>query len=195
MNSLRILRSIALLSGLAAVLSAAEPKDLVVINFLRMPRDPGGEPQRAYEYSFGDWQEKRMVFQVADEGLIINHAGSKGGVGENRGLDFRKHTKARISFIIGNRNQASSFSFGVVDSDGTDCAYDISLQGRPAGVVQEVLIDLTQPSRTDKPGTKPGLDLKKLESWQFRGNYQAQPIEVLIQKVTAAAQAPKPAGP
>lgn len=181
----RILFVLFLLGGTTAF---AAVKDLVVIDFLYMPRNPDGTRERGYEYGFGDWDDKKRVGQFPDKGLIINLVGSKGGIGENRDLDFRKHSKARVTYVIGNRNRADSFGFSLVDKDGTDQSWDISIKDQTAGVVLTRLLDLTSPARTDKPGKTPGLDLKKLKSWQFRGNYQDAPIEIMIMKVTAVGE-------
>jgi hypothetical protein len=163
-------------------------KDIVLIDFVHTPRKADGTHERGYEYSFGDWQMDKAITQVFRQGLIINLAGSKGGMGENSGLDFRKHTRARISFVIGNRNKAESFSFSLSDSDGTDQAWDIPLKDLGKGTELNQLIDLTKPAREDKPGKKPGLDLKKLKTWQIKGNYQEASIELLIKKVTAVSE-------
>jgi hypothetical protein len=187
MNIPRHLPALLLLLTCLATAQAAAVKDLVVLDFKRMPRNPDGSYERIFEYSFGDWGDKKAV-QVRGEGLMIRLLGSKGGVGSNVGPDFRKHSKARIAFIIGNRNRASSCSFSLVDRDGTDCAYDIPLAAHPKGQEISVLIDLPQPSRVEKPGSKPGLDLKKVETWQLKGNFQAEPIEVLFLKVTAVTE-------
>jgi hypothetical protein len=187
MKLLRLVGSLVLLASILASASAAGPKDLVVVDFTHMRRDPGAEPQRSYEYSFGDWEGKKGVFQVEGKGAIVNLLGSKGGLGENNGLDFRKHTKAKISFIIGNRNQAESFTFSLADSDGTECSFDIPLKGLDKGALLYAIIDLARPAREDKPGKKPGLDLKKLKTWQLRGNYQALPLEILFEKIRATA--------
>jgi len=187
MNPARLLLVVLLLIGSTAASSAAV-KNLTVIDFPTMVRNPDGTRERGYEYSFGDWEGKKGAVQIPDKGLLVNLLGSKGGVGENRGLDFRKHTLARVSFIIGNRNQAESFGFSLVDNDGTDQAWDVSLKDRPKGATTTILLDLTKPAREDKPGKTHGLDLKKLKTWQIRGNYQDLPIEVLFLKVTAVSE-------
>ena len=167
-------------------LSAADPKDLEVINFPSMFRHPDDTYEKGYQYAFGDWDGKKVA-QIPGKGLLVNLAGSKGGVGDNQGLDFRKHTKARLSFIIGNRNLATSFIFTLVDRDGTDQSFDVSLGTLPRGTEQTVTVDLTKPSRENKPGGTPGLNLKKLDAWQLTGNFQAEPIEILFLRVVAVS--------
>lgn len=159
-------------------------KDVEEVNFLRMERNPDGSYERTFEYAYGDWGNNRAV-QVQGKGLLVNLAGSKGGIGENRGLDFRKHTKARIDFIIGNRNRATSFVFTLEDKDGTNQSYDISLQDKPKGAPLSAVIDLTTPARVNQPGGKPGLDLKRLRMWQLAGNWQDLPVEILFLKIWA----------
>jgi len=186
MNSARLFLVVLLLIGGTAAPVAA--KDLVVINFAYMPRNADGTHQRSYEYAFGDWEKTKNVGELPEKGLIVNLVGSKGGVGENRGLDFRKHSLARVTFLIGGRNKAESCGFSLVDSDGTDQNWEIPLKDKKRDSVLTVLLDLTKPTREDKPGKIPGLDLKKLKSWQIKGNYQDAPIEVMFIKVTAVSE-------
>lgn len=190
MKPLRDSLVLALLVACAAGPLRAAVKDVVVIDFTQMPRNTDGSRQRGYEYSFGDWSDDtgRKVGQILDKGLLVNLAGSKGGVGENRDLDFRKHSRARIDFIIGNRNRAEAFSFTLVDKDGTDQSWEVSLKDRTKGLPTHGVVDLATPGREDKPGKKPGLDLKKLRTWQIKGNYGDEPIEILIVKVTAVSE-------
>jgi hypothetical protein len=164
---------------------SAGAKDLEVIDLVHMERQQDGTYLNSYEYAYGDWDNNRAV-QINGRGLLVNLAGSKGGIGENRGLDFRKQSKARIEFIIGNRNRASSFVFTLEDKDGTNQSFDIPLQGQPVGVPLAARLDLTKPSRTNEPGAKPGLDLKRLKVWQIAGNWQSEPVEILVLRVLAA---------
>ena len=183
MNAQRRLLVLALLLACAACPLVA--KDIVVVDFALMPRNPDGSRQRAYEYGYGDWGDAgRKVIQIMDKGLLVNNAGSKGGVGANSDPGFGANTRARIDFIIGNQNQADSYSFSLEDRDGTDHSWSIPLKGQPAGQPIGVLLDLTK-GKEDKPGKKPGLDLKKVRTWQIKGNFQDKPVEMLVLKVTA----------
>lgn len=186
MNLPRHLLVVLFLVGGTTAFSAV--KNVVVLDFYRMERSSDGSHQRSYEYSFGDWEDKKKVGQMHEKGLLVNSVGSKGGVGENRGLDFRKHTLARLNFVIGNRNRAEAFTFSLVDKDGTDQIWEISLKNQPKGATLNPLIDLTKPTREDKPGKTSGLDLKKLKTWQIKGNYQDAPIEVMFVKITAVSE-------
>jgi len=188
MKTLRIVWAGLAFALTAASAPAAAVKDLTVVDFTHMRRDPGQDPQRSYEYRFGDWDGAKGAVQIPDKGLLIPLLGSKGGLGDNQGLDFRKHAKARIIYIVGNRNQASSFGFSMVDRDGTDAAWDIPLAGIAPGTPVAALVDLSKPSRTEKPGKEAGLNLKKLDSWQIKGNYQDKPVEVLILKIIAVTE-------
>jgi hypothetical protein len=186
MNFVRSLRVVLFL--LVSTAASAATKNIKVIDFIDMPRNQDGSRERAYEYAFGDWEGGKKVMQIPGKGLLANLVGSKGGVGENRGLDFRKHTLARIDLIIGNRNQAEAFGLTLVDKDGTDYSWDVTLKGQAVGVPLGLIVDLSKPSRVDKPGTTPGLDLKKLKTWQIKGNYQAASIEVMFVRVTAVSE-------
>ena len=174
------------LTGGLDFLPAAAAKEEEVINFLDMPRNPDGTHEKSYQYAFGDWEKK--VVQIPGKGLLVNLTGSKGGVGDNRGIDFGKFTKARLTFIIGNRNHATSFILTLVDRDGTDQSFDVSLENLPRGAERKVTVDLSKPSRENKPGKTPGLNLKKLETWQLVGNFQAEPLEILFLRVDAVSE-------
>lgn len=178
------LLAVLILSG-PGLLPAAGAKDLELLNFVSMFRNSDGTYEKGYQYSFGEWQEKRKVAQIPGKGLLVNLAGSKGGLGDNVGLDFTKHTKARITFMIGNRNVAKSFTFSLVDRDGTDQAFEVSLGGRSIGVETRATVDFTQPTREEKAGKTPGLDLKKLKSWQLKGNFTTDAVELLFLRVDA----------
>jgi hypothetical protein len=172
-----------------AVLPAADaPKDVVLIDFTRSLRNPDGTYERPYQWASGDWNRTNKLAQIQDKGLLINHLSGKGNVGENRGLDFRKHSKVRIGIIIGNGNQATSIGLRLVDSDGTEAVWDISLTDKSKGTPHSVLLDMTAPSRVEKPGKTEDLNYKKLRSWQITGNWQDAPVEVLISKVTAVSK-------
>ncbi len=167
-------------------LTAVGAKEEEVINFLDMPRNSDGTYEKGYEYIFGDWEKKAV--QIPFKGFLVNLTGSQGGVGDGHGLDFGKRTKARIVFILSGRSLARSFSLNLVDRDGTEQSFDVSLENLPRGVEQSVIVDLTKPSRETKPGSTPGLNLKKLMSWQLTGNFQSEPIEILFLRVAAVAE-------
>ena len=182
MNKLRLLLALAISTGGLAALRAA---DDVVIDFTYMDRNTEGIYTKSYEGAWGDWGDKRHVSQVIGKGLLINHAGSKGGINENRDIGVGKNKSIRVTYIVGNGNQATSFTFTLIDRDGTECSWDVPLQGQPKGSIVNCALDLTNPDRTTKPGKTPGLNLQKLSTWQITGNYQEAPIEVMIQKVWA----------
>lgn len=191
MNKPRFVTAVLAAVVCCAVLPAADtpaPKDVVLIDFTHSLRNPDGTYERPYQWASGDWDRTSKLAQVQDKGLLINHLGSKGNVGEKRGLDFRKHSKVRVNFIIGNRNQATSFGFKLEDSDGTEAVWDISLNDKSKGNPQSVLLDMTTPSRIEKPGKAGDLNYKKLRSWQITGNWQDAPLEVLISKVIAVSK-------
>lgn len=181
---------LALMLLLVCPLSAAGSKDVTLVDFTYIARDPttGQESRdKVFEYSFGDW-DKGKARQIRDKGLLINHLGSSGGVGANKKLNFHGATKARLLFIIGNGNEALAFSFSLVDKDGTDAQFSIPLAGQPRGQPLIVTVDLTHPTKVEKPGTTDGLDLTKLKSWQIKGDFGAKPLEIMLSKITTAAE-------
>ncbi len=188
MKPIRFLASLAMFASTLTLLPAAEPTREVVLDFTYMQRQSDGTYTRSYEYGFGDWDEKGKVGQVAHKGLLVNHAGSKGGIGENRRLDLRKSAKVGVSYMIGNGNKADAFAFSLEDRDGTVDVWNIPLAGQPRGQMLYAEFDLTKPTRQDTAGKVAGLDLKKLETWQIRGDYGEAPVEVLVAKVFAVSQ-------
>ena len=173
-----------LLAGLIPVHTAKADAKLIDFTFIARDTTTGEDSkEREFDYAFGDWGGGK-VNQIRNKGLLINHLGSNGGVGANKRLNLRGTTKIKIEFVIGNGNVASSFSFSLTDNDGTDCSYTVPLEAKPKGTPISHTFDLNSPTSSEKPGDKPGLDLKKLKVWQIKGNFQAQPLEVLISKVT-----------
>lgn len=181
------LLSVTLAAGLG-FLPGAVAKDLELINFLSMFRNADGTYEKSYQYTFGDWQGPKKVAQIPQKGLLVNLVGSKGGLGDNVSLELSKHSKVRITFMIGNRNAAKAFTFSLVDRDGTDQAFEVSLGGRSVGMETRATVDLSQPTREEKPGKTPGLDLKKLKSWQLKGDFGPDPLELLFLRLDAVGE-------
>ena len=173
-----------LLAALISAQSAQADAKLVDFTFIARDTTTGEDStERAFDYSFGDWGDGKVI-QVRNKGLLINHLGSSGGVGANKRLNLRGSSKIQIDFIIGNRNAATSFSFSLSDNDGTDVLFSIPLEGKPVGKPVSHTFEVSSPTNTEKPGSTPGLDVKKLKVWQLKGNFQSQPLEVLVSKVT-----------
>lgn len=99
-------------------------------------------------------------------------------MGRNKRLRLKGATKIQIAYLIGNRNEASSFSFSLVDTDGSENSFNIPLSAQPVGQPLAAIIDLNA-GHEDKPG----LNLDKLKTWQIKGNYQDKPVELLIIRV------------
>ena len=85
-----------------------------------------------------------------------------------------------LRIIVGNANRAGAISFGLTDKDGTEQTWQVPIAQLPKGSDQRVRLDLTKPSSEQKPGTTPGMDLKKLSVWQVRGDYTDANVEVLL---------------
>ncbi|MEJ1972007.1 MAG: hypothetical protein WDM96_05850 [Lacunisphaera sp.] len=186
MKSLRFLLPAFVVAGILPALPAAEAaKEVTVLDFTYMVRNADSTYEKSYEYSFGDWSGSKKVAQLPHKGFIVNHEGSKGGVGGNQGLDFGQHTKAHVYFVVGNGNRAAAFNLTLEDSDGTNQVWDIPLVNVPKGSLLAVAVDLAHPTRQDNPGKKAGLNFGKLASWQIKGDYQDAPLEVMLIKITA----------
>lgn len=185
MKRSRLTFAVWVLGALLCPLSALAQKESKLIDFTYIARDPttgGDSRERAFEYSFGDWGGGKAQ-QIRDKGLLVNNHGSKGGVGGNRRLNLRDSTTIRVHLIIGNRNRAGAINFVLVDNDGTDHAFAISLSGQPRGQLLKFDLNLAQPTREQKPGTTPGLDFKKLKTWQLTGDFGDLPVEVMVERI------------
>jgi hypothetical protein len=174
------LPGLALLLLLPATYAAA--KEEVILEFKNVRRDPDGTVYKCYEYTFGDWENK--VNHLRGRGTLIQAPGGKGGMGENKTMiRFDQTPLVDLIVVIGNANNAQVLNFGLTDRDGTEQTWQISLAGLPKGVEQRIRLDMTKPSSEQKPGTKPGMDLKKLSVWQLRGDYTDPNVEVLLVKL------------
>lgn len=166
-----------------AVLSAAA-KESVLVDFAASRTDPDGTKIRPYEYAFGDWGGGHVI-DLSGKGTLVKSATGKGGLGENRTMvKFDKTPLVDLSFVIGTANHATSLTFALTDKDGTEHQWSISLAGKSPGQEIRTRLDLTKRDSEQKPGTVPGLDLKKITTWQVRGDYSAPNVEVLLLKLT-----------
>jgi hypothetical protein len=165
-------------------LTAAEPKEAVLIDFATVKRDPDGKVFRVYEYAYGDWD--KHIVDLRGRGTLIQAATGKGGFGENKTMvQFGKHPTVDLHFVIGNANQAQTVNFSLEDKDGTEQTWIISLVGKPRGQPLRQLLDLGKADGEIKPGKTPGMNLKKMATWQVRGDYSDAKVELLLVKLTA----------
>lgn len=176
-----------LISGVApSFLLAAGPKEDVVIDFTDIHKEieVGQEPKivRAYEFVYDTWN--KHVMDLPKRGALIQAPTGKGGLGENKTAASFKNFKAlEVEFVIGNANQTQAINFALVDTDGTEQSWTIQTTGKPTGLPIRQHIDLAKCDNEAKPGSKPGLNLKKIDSWQIRGNWQDPKVEILLIKV------------
>ena len=179
MNRSRFISSVrlALLLLLPVALVA---KEVDLLDFRDFRRDPDGTTFKCYEYTFGDWDGGKVI-NLRDRGALVQAPSGKGGLGENKTLvRFDQTPVVDLYFVIGNANLAKVINFGLIDKDGTEQTWQIPIDGLPKGKDQHVRLDLTKSSSEQKPGKTPGMDLKKILTWQLRGDYTDAKIEVLL---------------
>jgi len=173
---------LALLLLFPAALSA---KEEVLLDFTHITRDPDGTQYKCYQYTFGDWSNvsgaPARIVDLKGKGALVQAPSGKGGLGENRTLlRLDKTPQVDLYFVIGNANKATALSFGLTDKDGTEQTWQIPIGGLPKGTDQHVRLDLTKASSEQTPGKTPGMDLKKLVTWQVRGDFTDPKVEVLL---------------
>ena len=172
-------------AGLVALprLRAASPRESVLIDFTSFHRDPDGTISRPYEYAYGDWE--KHVVDLAGRGTLVQAPSGKGGLGENKtALSVGKTTVVELEFVIGNANQSAAINFSLEDRDGTEQSWTIPLSGKPSGQVLRQKFDLGKSDAEPKPGKTSGMNLKKITTWQVRGNWTDSKVEVLLVKLT-----------
>lgn len=166
--------------------TALVAKEVELINFKNAHRDPDGTTTKCYEYTFGDWDAGKVI-NLTGKGALVEAPSGKGGLGENKtGVEFGQTPLVDLYFVIGNANQAKAISFGLTDKDGTEQTWQIPLEGLPKGTSQHVRLDLTKCSSEQKPGRTPGMDLKKIVTWQVRGDYTDPKVEVLLVRLVGS---------
>lgn len=176
-----------LLNLLSLPLPAAPAKEEVLVDFTDVNREPDGTITKNYEYDFGDWS--KHISNLPRRGCLVQSPTGKGGLGESKTtVEFDKTNYALLVFVIGNANNAKSIVFLLEDTDGTEHSWTIPIEGLAKGHEQRFPIDLTKPSSEGKPGKKPGLNLKKISTWQIKGDWSEPNTEVLLVKLVA----PKP---
>ena len=185
MNASRPIRSAALGAILIAALSSTlHASDNVLLDFGDVRQDPGEETAtRCYDHVWNDWEnhvtDKRRV------GAVLRCKTSKGNLGDNKtSVNFGKTPALQFEYVVIAGNEAKAISFHLVDGDGTDAAWNIPLDSKP-GVALAVRLDLAKPTKTEKPGTHPGLDAKHIAEWSVQGDYSEKPVGVILLKVKA----------
>jgi hypothetical protein len=164
--------------------AALSAKEEVLLDFKSVHRDRDGPVFKCYQYTFEAWGGKK-VMDLPGKGALVQAPSGKGGIGENKSLiRFDKTPKLNLYFIIGNANKANAINFSLTDKDGTEQSWAIPLASLPKGSPQKFPIDLTKPTAEAKPGKTPGLDLKKIGTWQIRGDYSDLNVEVLIDRLS-----------
>lgn len=173
-----LVRCLALLLLLSSALASAKEEE--ILDFKTVRRDPDKTIYKCYQYTYGDWGDKRVI-DLRGRGALIQAPSGKGGLGENKTLvRFDKTPVVELILIIGNANSANAISFGLTDKDGTEQTWQIPLASLPKGIEQRIRLDLRTSSSEQKPGDKPGMDLRRLSSWQVRGDYTDLNVEVLL---------------
>jgi hypothetical protein len=176
----RYLAAAVLAAGLAVSVHAA---DRVIIDFADYHRDPDGRTSKPYEYAYQDWNNR--VTDLPGKGTVVKTPSGKGGLGENKPAeDFEGCTALNVVLVIGNGNAAKSLAFSLADKDGTEWAWNLPLEDKTRGAALSFHVDLSKPDTEQKPGKTPGINLKKLTSWQVRGDFTDAGVEVLLIKVT-----------
>lgn len=161
---------------------AAQNKEVVLIDFADTRKDPDGTLFRPYEYAFGDWDNH--VSDLRRRGVLIKAPSGKGGLGENKTMvDFSKSSTIELYFVIGNANRATTLWFSMEDKDGTEQTWTIPLAEFPPGQSVHASLDLNKCSSEQKPGKNPGMNLKKINTWQVKGDFTAQNVEILLVKL------------
>lgn len=164
---------------------AIAASDVMLIDFADSRRDPDGKVFHAYEYAYQDWNKR--VTDLRGRGVLVKAPSGKGGIGENRTMvKFDKTPQVELWIVIGNANKAKSMTFALTDRDGTENQWNLPFAGRATGQLLRYPIDLTKADGEQKPGKTAGLDLKKIASWQVRGDFTDPSIEVLLVKLTGA---------
>jgi hypothetical protein len=163
---------------------AAQVKEKVLIDFTSFRRDPDGTTFRPYEYAYGSWD--KHVIDLKGRGTLIKAPDGKGGLGENKSMiDFSKSPMISLSFVIGSANQAKGVNFSLEDKDGTEETWWIPLENKASVPLTAFRFDLSKPDNKPKPGSTAGLNLKKINTWQVRGDYTEAKVEVLLVKLVA----------
>ncbi|HYC72719.1 MAG TPA: hypothetical protein VEB66_16025 [Opitutaceae bacterium] len=180
---------LARLAAVTALLLSAAPtafaKETMLVDFAASRKDPDGTTFRPYEYTFQDWGGGK-VHDDRGRGALVRAKSGKGGLGENRTMvRFDKTPAVELAYILGNGNRASGLSFALTDKDGTEHQWNVPFNGQVPGREYRHRMTLAQRDQELKPGKIPGLDLKKIVTWQVRGNYQDAPVEVMLRKLVA----------
>ena len=181
-----VLATLLALSSACLFATDAKTKAKTLIDFTKRDVEfDGGSPKpvNKYDYSYEAWDGK-LVF-LEGKGVLIPALPGNGGMGRDAGLTFGASTAGEIAIAVGNRNEAESFTVSMVDTDGTEVSWYLSLQDKPRGLPISYPLPLDQPSKEEKPGKKPGFNMAKIKTWQIKGNWQPAKLEIILIRLTA----------
>lgn len=188
----RRLLVVALAVSASLITTAAEkaPKSKTLVDFTREDVERNGADVRQihrYDFAWNAWEGK-LVF-LEKRGLLVPALPGDGVFGANSRLSFGPATRAELEVVIGNRNEAESFNFTLVDSDGTQASWSLPLKDQRKGEKLTYHLALESPDRTENSGKKPGLDTARIKKWEIKGNWQPAPLEVLFVRIGTAPPA------
>ena len=157
---------------------------MILIDFTDIRKDRDGTSFRPYEYVFGDWSNR--VSDLPGRGILVKAPNGKGGLGENKTMvDFSKKTAVELYFVIGNANKATNLWFSLEDKDGTEQTWTVLLAEFRPGQIVHASLDLSKCSSEQKPGKTPGMNFKKINTWQLKGDFSAPNVEILLIKLSS----------
>lgn len=168
-------------------LAAAPDKVEVLVDFteIRQERD-GANVQliKNYDYAWGAWD--KHITDIPKRGALIQAPINDGQLGQdNTDVKFTDTPVVELIFVVGNANKAAAINFYLDDSDGTEQQWNIPLTGIIPGKECHYPLDLTKCTTEQKPGKKPGLNLKKINTWRIQGDWSKSSLEILLVKLVA----------
>lgn len=145
-------------------------------------------------YAFLDWEGKART----DGGrLVIKAESGKGGAGAKQVQDLQALAVRSpvLRLRTGPANTAKTIGFRLIDGAETMGTWTFTL---PAPSAEPVLVlpadaaPLSTPNRRENKKTAPeapvpALDLARISSWQFIGNWQAEVVDVEVSEVLTVA--------
>lgn len=148
----------------------------------------------AFKFGFLAWEKAPTAFAVEPNGLHIVAKNAQGGAGLIAGgsisLAGRGDWTPTLRVAVGPDNNARALTLHLGDADGTGHQYRFDLSslkpGEPAVLLAEHGASLVEPTKVEKPGTIPGLDLSAITNVMIIGDWTDKPVNLYLSGISVA---------
>lgn len=142
--------------------------------------------------NYGSWSNSTLP---EDGKLRRSATDSKGGIGDLTALDLSslKESSPALTLVIDPANKAKTLRVRFADQPGSSAEFIYSLEQQPTGQSVTLLpkdaASLARPNGIDEKKGAP--DLAKIQQWQVSGNWSADAVRVIVERIGFVSATPE----